>query len=55
MEILTHYKRELFQAIWDLLPNDQFMDVYENGIVIRCADGILQSLPLVFLIWGRLS
>ncbi|KAK0439080.1 uncharacterized protein EV420DRAFT_1735640 [Desarmillaria tabescens] len=37
---LTFLKRELMQGIWRLLLDEQFMDAYRNGIVIRCADGV---------------
>ncbi len=38
--MLTFLKRELMQSIWRLLLDDKFIDAYQNGIVIRCADGI---------------
>jgi hypothetical protein len=41
-EVLTHCKRELFQAIWMTLLDEEFMDAYINGLVVECADGILQ-------------
>jgi hypothetical protein len=44
--VLTHCKRELMQAIWLLLLDPEFLDAYENGIVLRFADGILRRLFL---------
>jgi hypothetical protein len=41
---LTHLKRELVQAIWALLLDDEFMHAYEHGIVITCGDGIERRL-----------
>jgi hypothetical protein len=38
---LTHLKRELMHAILELILNDEFMEAYEHGIVIKCPDGIL--------------
>lgn len=41
---LTHLKRELIHAIWELLLDEEFMHAYEHGIVVECADGILRRL-----------
>jgi len=38
--VLTHCKRELMQAIWKLLLDNEFMTAYEYGDVIECADGM---------------
>ena len=42
--VLTHLKRELIHAIWDLLIDDRFMDAYNNGIVVKFFDGILRRI-----------
>jgi hypothetical protein len=42
--MLTHLRRELMQAIWLLLLDDEFMDAYVNGIVLKFPDGILRRL-----------
>ncbi|KAI6118066.1 hypothetical protein F5141DRAFT_1000056 [Pisolithus sp. B1] len=39
-EVLTHCKHDLFHTIWDLILDMQFMDAYQSGIIIWCADGI---------------
>ncbi|KIK33529.1 hypothetical protein CY34DRAFT_99446 [Suillus luteus UH-Slu-Lm8-n1] len=39
-DILAHCKRELFHAIWRILLDDEFLDAYKNGIVIKCHDGV---------------
>ncbi|KAI6122144.1 hypothetical protein EDD16DRAFT_1691903 [Pisolithus croceorrhizus] len=39
-EVLTHCKCDLFHAIWDLILDMQFMDAYQSGIIIWCADRI---------------
>ncbi|KAG6825178.1 hypothetical protein H0H92_004459 [Tricholoma furcatifolium] len=37
---LKHMKRELVQAIWEmLLSNKKFREAYEKGIVVCCGDG----------------
>jgi hypothetical protein len=46
--MLTHLKRELIQAIWLLLLDEKFMDAYDHGIIIQCADGIFRRLFLRF-------
>ena len=38
--MLTHCKHELMQAIWSFLLDSEFLDVYENGMVIKFSDGI---------------
>jgi hypothetical protein len=43
-EVYTHCKRELMQAIWRLLLDEDFMHAYEHGIVIRCGDGITRRV-----------
>ncbi|KIJ97621.1 hypothetical protein K443DRAFT_133777 [Laccaria amethystina LaAM-08-1] len=48
----THLKRQLIHAIWELLLDDQFMEAYEHGIVVKCADGVLCRLYPHFFIHG---
>lgn len=43
-ELLTFLKRELIQKIWELLLDADFMEAYEHGIIIECADGILRRI-----------
>jgi hypothetical protein len=38
--LLTHSKRELFHALWNVLLDDAFLHAYEHGIVIAWMDGI---------------
>ncbi|KXN85079.1 hypothetical protein AN958_11721 [Leucoagaricus sp. SymC.cos] len=42
--LLTHMKRELMQAIWLLLLDDEFRIAYIYGIVVKCADGQIKGL-----------
>ena len=40
--MITHLRREIMQAIWTLLLDDEFMDAYINGIVLEFSDGIMR-------------
>ncbi|KAF7965535.1 hypothetical protein HWV62_43046 [Athelia sp. TMB] len=47
---LTHCRRELFHAQWDILLDDEFMEAYVHGIVVLCCDGILRRFyPRIFV------
>ena len=48
----THFKQELIHAIWELLLDDEFIEAYKNGIVVKCADGVLCRLYPCFFIYG---
>jgi Plavaka transposase len=41
---LTHLKRELMHALWELFLDEKFMHAYEHGIHILCGDGIWQRI-----------
>jgi len=43
-EVYTYCKRELMQAIWKLLLDEDFMHAYEHGIVICCGDRITRRV-----------
>lgn len=37
------------QAVWDQLLDPEFMDGYENGIVLKCGDNIVRRIfPRIF-------
>jgi len=38
--------------IWELLLDDEFMEAYEHGIVVKCANGIFHRLYPWFFIYG---
>ena len=38
--LMTHCRRELLHAQWDILLDDEFLEAYEHGIVIECCDEI---------------
>ncbi|THV04136.1 hypothetical protein K435DRAFT_649906, partial [Dendrothele bispora CBS 962.96] len=42
--IFTHLKRELMQAIWALILDDELMHTYEHGLALQYSDGIMQRL-----------
>ncbi|KAJ3556133.1 hypothetical protein NP233_g12048 [Leucocoprinus birnbaumii] len=39
-QILAHCRRELVHAVWRKLLDDEFLEAYKYGIVIRCIDGV---------------
>jgi hypothetical protein len=41
---ITHLKRELVQKVWELLLDDEFMEAYENSVVITCADSVTRRI-----------
>ncbi|KAG2737310.1 hypothetical protein P692DRAFT_20883715, partial [Suillus brevipes Sb2] len=48
-ECTTHCQRELFQAQWKVLLDDELLEAYEHGIVILCCDGIKRRFyPRIF-------
>ncbi|KAF9038247.1 hypothetical protein BJ165DRAFT_1532122 [Panaeolus papilionaceus] len=48
-QILTHCRRELMQAVWKVLLDDEFIHAYTYGIVIKCIDGIERRIfPRLF-------
>jgi hypothetical protein len=38
--LMTHCHRELLHAQWRIILDDEFMDAYEHGVIIQCADGL---------------
>ncbi|KAF8992499.1 hypothetical protein BDQ17DRAFT_1432346 [Cyathus striatus] len=51
-EVLAHLRQEVIQAVWFLLLDDEFMEAYENGIVLEFSDGILRRLFPRFFIYS---
>ncbi|KAH9480132.1 hypothetical protein JR316_0006729 [Psilocybe cubensis] len=41
---ITHLKRELMHAIWLILLDEEFMEAYKHGIIIKCADGVIRHV-----------
>ncbi|KAH9916588.1 uncharacterized protein BXZ73DRAFT_105780 [Epithele typhae] len=51
--LLTHCRRELFHSAWSCLLDDEFLDAYQNGIVVECYDGVTRRLfPRIFTYSG---
>ena len=47
--LFTHCHRELFHAQWAELLDSEFVNAYEHGLVLTCADGIERRLyPHIF-------
>ncbi|KAG2051670.1 hypothetical protein BDR06DRAFT_983445 [Suillus hirtellus] len=45
----AHCRRELFHACWDTLLDQDFIQAYRHGIVLKCADGVLcRVFPCIF-------
>jgi hypothetical protein len=36
--LITHLQCELMHEVWNALLDKEFLDAWENGIVIKCAD-----------------
>ncbi|KAG6914588.1 hypothetical protein DXG01_016444 [Tephrocybe rancida] len=39
---LAHCNREMYHAQWKIILDDEFLNAYEHGIVIKCLDGLLR-------------
>ena len=37
---MTHCRRELLHAQWNILLDEEFIDAYEHGIIVQCCDEI---------------
>ena len=43
--LLTHCRREIFQAAWlTLIQDPEFLDAYVNGMIVDCIDGVRQRI-----------
>ncbi|KAL0057178.1 hypothetical protein AAF712_016188 [Marasmius tenuissimus] len=48
-EVIKHLKREVMQAIWSLIMDDEFLDAYEKSVIYNCADKVKRRfLPEFF-------
>ena len=45
-EVLAHCKWELIHEVWKVLLDNEFLDAYRNGIVVKCFDGKFRRLFL---------
>lgn len=47
--MLTHCRRELMHEVWRLMLDDEFIQAYQHGVVLKCADGIVRRVyPRIF-------
>ena len=44
--LISHLRRELLHAIWDLLLDEEFIQAYVHGIPILCGNGVKQRIYL---------
>ncbi|KZP01994.1 hypothetical protein FIBSPDRAFT_771384, partial [Athelia psychrophila] len=45
----THCRRELYHAQWEIILDDEFLEAYLHGIVVKCCDGITRRFyPRIF-------
>ncbi|KIM56162.1 hypothetical protein SCLCIDRAFT_29860 [Scleroderma citrinum Foug A] len=44
--LFTHCHRELFHGQWQILFDEEFLEAYRHGIVIKCCDGIKRHFYL---------
>ncbi|EKM75172.1 hypothetical protein AGABI1DRAFT_46869 [Agaricus bisporus var. burnettii JB137-S8] len=50
--ILTFLKRELIQAIWRHLLNDEFKNAHKYGIIVKCKDGQFRRFYPRFFVYS---
>ena len=47
---MAHCSREMYDAQWDILLDDEFLEAYKHGIVIDCCDKIRRRFyPQIFI------
>lgn len=48
--LLTHLRRELFHGTWEVVLDDDFVEIYHHGVVVLCADGVIRRLyPRIYI------
>jgi hypothetical protein len=46
---MAHCHREIYQAQWLIILDDEFLEAYQHGIVIKCCDSIRRRFfPRIF-------
>jgi hypothetical protein len=49
-ELITHCRREVLQAQWTILLDDEFIEAHKHGIVMNCCDLIMRRFyPRIFI------
>lgn len=47
--LMTHCRRELLHAQWDIILDEEFIQAYRHGIIVKCCDGIIRRIyPRIF-------
>jgi hypothetical protein len=47
---MTHCRREVFHAQWDIMLDEEFIEAYKHGIIILCYDGMFRRFyPRIFV------
>ena len=47
---MAHCQREIFHAQWVIILDDEFLEAYEHGTVIKCCDDIQRHFyPHIFI------
>jgi hypothetical protein len=47
--LISHCKRELLHQVWSILLDEEFLDAYKHGIILKCWDGITRRVyPRIF-------
>ena len=48
-DVIKHLKREVMQAVWDLIMDEEFVNAYDKSVIYKCADNIKRRfLPEFF-------
>jgi len=46
---MAHCHREIYHAQWAIILDDEFLEAYEHGMVIKCCDAIWRRFyPRIF-------
>ncbi|TEB22658.1 hypothetical protein FA13DRAFT_1640925 [Coprinellus micaceus] len=51
-EVLRHVRREVFQAQWGVLLDDDFVHAYEHGLAVKCPDNVKRRFYLRILTYA---
>ena len=47
---MAHCSREMYDAQWDIIIDDEFIEAYMHGIVVDCCDAIRRCFyPRIFI------
>jgi hypothetical protein len=44
--LLAHCHREVFHAQWEILLDEEFIQAWKHGILVKCRDGIVRRFYL---------